>query len=102
MPVGLRGVPVDRNKFRYPSFLLVLLHLEEFRFLFDGDSGGRGRGGRLVGSRHLAHLLYNGDPVAGEAAKGDPGQLGMLEEGVEQLVSGQGREVGRGYTVAGG
>ena len=97
-------MPVDRNKFRYPSFLLVLLHLEEFRFLFDGDSGGRGRGGRLVGrsSRHLAHLLYNGDPVAGEAAKGDPGQLGMLEEGVEQLVSGQGREVGRGYTVAGG
>ena len=95
-------MPVDRNKFRYPSFLLVLLHLEEFRFLFDGDSGGRGRGGRLVGSRHLAHLLYNGDPVAGEAAKGDPGQLGMLKEGVEQLVSGQGREVGRGYTVAGG
>ena len=97
-------MPVDRNKFRYPSFLLVLLHLEEFRFLFDGDSGGRGRGGRLVGrsSRHLAQLLYDGDPVAGEAAKGDPGQLGMLEEGVEQLVSGQGREVGRGYTVAGG
>jgi hypothetical protein len=108
LPIGLSLMTADRNKSRHlHHFLLFLLFfflltLERIRFLFERE--GRWRGVwrmELAHGRDLPHLLDDRDAVAGQPAKGDPGQRVMLEEGVEQLLLWS-RQLGRGNTVAAG
>jgi hypothetical protein len=82
---------VTANRRNRPT-QLFLLQLEQFRrFRLDFRHKRRRQRQRSVGStagrpRHLAHLLDDRDSVAiGEAAKGHPGQVVLVQQWVEQV-----------------